>query len=347
MTCKNCGTRVRDNAKICPNCGAMLDENEGYVLLTSDGMDYEDYYSSDKKRKKKGGSGIRWFLSILLTLAIIGGGAYYYFDNIYQKETPQPNLTFETGSGLINGDEAIIYVTVKDGQNIEFIHGVKLYSYDTSKIEDGVPAVTSEYQYTKSINDTFRAIFFDIKDFELQKSNTYTFEMQFSFSGSSEVYTYTATVTFPDTIENDISDIIFDHSVEGVSTTDESNTQTDESTTKAEETTANTDDKNADFIYDSYWYTKPVTDGSDLTIYAYKFSKDGTYTATRYFKSGAKDWEVTSSSGKFEVSDYSVTVKGSAAGTEEYLIDFDSKTLEDMTARKYNSVQNAEDFFGI
>lgn len=342
MNCKNCGARVSDNAKVCPNCGAMMDENEGYVLLTDDTA-YEDYYPNGRQTKtKKKGAGVRWFLSILLTLAIIGGGAYYYFEYIYEKPVEAPAVTFEGGAGIINGDEKIIYVTIENGSNIEYIHGVTLFNAtadNTEKIK-----VTDQYQYTKSINDSFRAIFFDVDESTMQKANVYTFEIRLSFNGNDEIYTYTPSVSFPGEITEDVSDIIFDHSVEESTTgasAEESTTQAAETTTKA----ASTGD--ITFIGETYWFSDPEKDGDKLTIYAYKFNDGGKYTATRYYKDGSKDWEITTKSGTYDLSDYSLTVDGN-----EYLIDTANKALESdtgkkLTARKYNSVKNAEDFFGI
>ena len=343
MNCKNCGARVSDKAKICPNCGAMLNENEGYVLLTADDTEYEDYYSSDKKSKKKKGSGVRWFLSILLTLAIIGAGAYYYFENIYDKPVEAPTVTFEGGAGVINGDEQIVYVTIKDNTNIEYIHGATLYDADTQNMPDA-HMLTSKYQYTKSINDSFRAIFFDVKDFDIQSSNTYTFEMQLSFSGDETVYDYTKTVTFTDDISEDVSDIIFDHSTEE-STTAKAD---DEVTTIPDETTTEAQAASLDFIYGSYWFSKPVKDGDAYTVYAYKFSDGGKYTATRYFKEGDKSWQVTASSGTCEISSKSIIIPDTA----EFIVDAENEKLftEDsyeLAKRKYNSIKNAEDLFGI
>lgn len=344
MNCKNCGARMSDNAKVCPNCGAMTDENEGYVLLTDNDTEYEDYYSTDKKPKKKKGGGIKWFLSILLTLAIVGGGAYYYFEYIYDKPTEAPAVTFEGGTGIINGDEQILYVTIKDNTSIEYIHGVTLC--DLTSSDSTKTNITDKYQYTKSINDTFRAIFFDTKELELKDNVPYSFEMKFSFSGDDTVYTYTETVKYAKDADTDVSDVIFDHSVEGESTTA---AEVTESTTKAEETTttatANADD--AAFIGESYWFGEPEKNGDEYTIYCYKFNDDGKYTATKYYKNGSKDWEITSSGGTYELSAYSLSFGG-----EEYLIDGENKALESdtgkkLTSRKFNSVKNAEDFFGI
>ncbi len=341
MKCKNCGARLGDNEKVCPNCGAAVDGGEGYVLLTSDGIEYEDYYSSGKN-KKKSKSGFTWFLSIVLTLAIIGCGAYFYFNYFYEKADPQPSLTFESGCGIINGDEKIIYVTVENGENIEFIHGVNLVNL--AENNSTKQTVSTKYEYTKSINDSFRAIFFDADELKL-KDIPYKFEMQFSFSGSDTIYTYSETVTYDSKTDKNVADIIFDHSVEGESTVAaETTTEKVTEQTTSEATTASGAD--IDFIYDTYWFGEPKKDGDKLTVYAYKFDKNGTCTATKYYKDGDKDWEITTEKPKTEISDYSVTVDGA-----EYLINAVDKALEGdvgkLTSRRYNSVENAEDLFGI
>ena len=343
MNCKNCGARVRESDRVCPNCGAIIDNGEGYVSLS----DFDDVYSDGGKKKKKKRSGLVWFLSILLTLAIIGGGAYYYFEYIYDKPDNRPNVTFEGGAGIINDDEKIVYVAIKDGSKIQYIHGVNLIKVAG---ETQTP-VTSKYQYTKSINDSFRAIFFDTSELKLEDNNVYTFEIKLSFTDDDTIYTYNPTVTFAKDITTNVADIVFDHSVDGETTSAANSelTTAAQSTTKAETTT----EKKAktDFIYSSYWFTKPVKDGDDYTIFAIKFAKDGKFTRTKYYKSGGADWEVTTEKGSFEISDYGISLKGKN-GTDEYLIDEGSEALayEDggkLSARKYNSVQNAEDFFGL
>lgn len=350
MNCKNCGAKLKNGAKVCPNCGALIDENEGYILLTSDDI-MDDVYTGESP-KKKGKTFIR-VLSALITLAIIGAGAYYFFANYYNKTPDKPNLTFETGSGIINDDEKVIYVTLRENARIEYIHGVSLYNYDkTAKNAEKKEAVSTDYEYTKSIDSTFRAIFFNTSDFEISDGeNIFTFEMNFSFYDSDEIYTYTQPIRFSGNITEDASDIIFDHSLDDNAKPNvENGEQTTSNTTEAPES-------GYDFIYNSYWYTEPYSDEGEYTIYSIKFNKDNTYTSTQYHKKENENWQVSTFDSTFEIEDgYAVLNNGEATESTFYKIDFSAKKLSEekdgqiisvLTARKYNSIKNAEDFFGI
>ena len=346
--CKNCGARLQSGAKMCPNCGALIDEKEGYVLLTDDDMMFDVYNDAPEERKKKKGSGIIWFLSILLTLVIVGGGAYYYFTNIYNPASEQPELSFVSGCGIINDDEKIVYVLLDENSNIQYIHGVSISQPESS---DSNAPVSTDYEYTKSIDSTFRAIFFDVDDLKDTVGNsTYTFEMKFSFNGSDEVYTYMQSVTVPAEITENASDLIFDH------------TQSTETTKPAETTTeattaATTRTGDVSFIYDSYWFTEPVKNGDELIIAAIKFKNDNTYTSTNYYKNGSASWQITTYNGKFKVENgFAVLENGEATESTYYKIDTSNKSLYEeengkkvstLTSRKYNSIKNVEDFFGI
>ena len=356
MKCNNCGARLSDNAKVCPNCGAFVDTEDGYILLTDNDI-MEDVYANGKKGKKKGNKVIG-FLCALITLAIIGGGAFYYFTNIYKPVPDNPTLLFETGSGIINDDEKIIYVLLPEDSQIEFIHGVSLYNCDkTLKENQNSIAVSTDYEYTKSIDSSFRAIFFDTDKLDIPEGdNTYSFEMKFSFYNSEEIYSYTQPITFNSNIDKDASDLIFDHSQEENKAEETRTAQESEEETTAVQTTVSEADY--EFIYGSYWYTEPVQNGDEYIISAIKFNKDKTYVTTNYYKEGSKDWEITTHNGKYNIQDgFAVIDNGEATESTYYKIDASKKSLyeenEDesivstLTSRKYNSVQNAEDFFGI
>ena len=360
MKCKNCGARINEGAKICPNCGANIGSSKGYVLSTDDDTMFDIYsdvdYESDKpKKKKKSGAVIR-ILSLLLTLVIIGGGAFYYFTNIYNPEAEKPELTFTTGSGIINDDEKIIYVMLDEKSNIEFIHGVNLYDYDkTAKNAEKKDPVSKDYEYTKSIDSSFRAIFFDVDKLNLKEGeNTCTFEMSFSFNGSEDIFTYLQPITFSTDIKNNVADIIFDHSLNEETTT-AAPTDSTQSETTTEATTAQTG--SVDFIYDSYWFTEPIQNGEEYIISAIKFNKDNSYVSTNYYKNGDSSWEITTFNGKYKFENgFAVLNNGEATENTYYKIDIKKQSLYEeengtavatLTARKYNSIKNAEDFFGI
>ena len=369
MQCKNCGARLSDNAKVCQNCGAFIDDKDGYVLLTSDDkmFDISSSYDDNMPKKKKKGRGFIWFLSVVLTLLIIGGGAFYYFTNIYNPTPDKPELTFEGGCGIINDDENIVYVLLKEDSKVEYIHGVSLYDYDkTVKDVENKAPVSTDYEYTKSIDSTFRAIFFDLDKLDVKAGeNTFTFDMKFSFHDSEEIFSYLYTVTFTNPPEENVADLVFDHSQsetaekETTAKNEEAAGETAESTTKSTEksTTAATA-SDYSYIYNSYWFTEPIQNGEEYIISAIKFNQDGTFVTTNYLKNGTESWKVKTEKGKYKVENgYTVIDNGEATESTYYKIDSENKALyeEDsegnvtfkLTSRKYNSIKNAEDFFGI
>ena len=70
MYCKNCGTRLNDNAKVCPNCGTFIDDGSGYTLLTADNR-LDDFYSSEPVEEKKGSGVVAYIISLILVQLII------------------------------------------------------------------------------------------------------------------------------------------------------------------------------------------------------------------------------------------------------------------------------------
>ncbi len=344
MKCKNCGAKVEKESSICPNCGATVNKNSDYVLLTNQDKVYEDVYSSKQKKKRKP---LQNALIVILSVAIIIGAglcSYFYF---YGKESAsdKPKLSFSSGYGVINEDEQVIYVSIKDSSSIQYIHGVNIYNGEvnekTLKKQD---AVSSDYNYTENVDKSFRCIFFDMDSLNLNKGEnyTYTFEMVFSYYNDDNWYTYYKTVNFSGNTTTDISDTVFDHSLDET-TTEESTTLSAESTTEKETT--------ADFIYNSYWYTTPYNDADSYSISAFKFSEDGTFTSTDYSKTGTDDWVVTTNKGEFKIKGNTLTINTSDGETDELTLDKDKKTITQnknkLTSRKYNSIKNAEDFFGL
>lgn len=344
MTCKNCGAKLRDNAKVCTNCGAFVDDSSGYTLLAADDRVY-DVYSSEKKKKKNGG--VKFIIALLIIALIAGGGTYLYFGKIVPSKYKQPQLTFTEGSGLINRSEKVIYVSIPKGADIQYIHGVSLYDYDKTAVDDLRKPITTEYEYTKNIDSSFRAIYFDMKDFNVEKgvNYTYTFEMLFSFNGSDKIYTYDQKVTTDGVFEKDVSDEVFDHSMSGENGEEIQKPNNNKKTTAAPK-------EEYKFIYSGYWYTAPSNEGNTKSISCFKFNKDKTYTVTNYIKHGGADWVVNTESGKYTVKGGTLTLNEGGsfeldADNEEISESNNGQTTQTLTARKYNSIQNTEDFFGM
>ena len=336
MNCKNCGARMENNAVACPNCGAKVDESQ-YVLLTDEGRitEMEMDYAPRKKNTWK------IIICVLLLIAILAGGGYFVASRYINPKKPE--MSFTSGYGIINGDMPVIYVKIGENAQLEYIHGVKLFAYNKTESGNIGEELTSDYEYTKSVDGTFRAIFFDASDFHLEsdKEYTYTFEMSLSFSGSTNVFVYNQAVEFPADITGDASDIVFDHSMDTVDDTTEPTTAP---TTKPEESTSNAD---ISFIYSSFWYMTPFSNEDSYTISSVKFEKDGKCSFTHFYKKGTSPWQVTTTNGTFEVKGNTVFVTDSEGLTESYTVDSTNKKLNGLEERKYNSTKNAEDFFGI
>jgi hypothetical protein len=349
MNCKNCGARLKENAVRCSNCGAPVYDEDEYMEIPQ--------YSTTAKE----GSGRRKVIIVLVVAIIIvaGLGALSFAQKSFSS-SDQPQLAFTGSAGVINGDEYVLYVALPDGSNIRAIHGASLYDCDkTEKGEKDVTAITSDYEYTKSIDSTFRAIFFDLADFEdnIQQGveYTYTVDMSFTVGDSNEIYDYSTTVSFVGGQLDNVADIVFDHSTSGVTQTTEPATNeatTAQSTTQAttQATTSSTVD--ASYIYNSFWYTQPYNDADNYNIWAYQFKQDGTYVETYYYKSLNADWTSTVLNGTFKIEGDKLIITGDDSGTMTYTLDSSNTSTikgdeDTLTARKYNSLKNAEDFFGL
>lgn len=335
MKCKNCGANIENPRGVCPVCGCAVVQDEGVSLgnIKYDSAKY-DYAPVNKKKR---------FIIASIVIILIFAIASFVLFYVQSLKIPQPEMSFTTGQGIINKDEHIIYAFIDDSSHLEYIHGVKLYEgeVDENTIKISKP-VLSDYQYTKSVDEGFRAIFFDLDELNLEEQGnyTYTFQMTFSFVGDENWYTYYETVNITGSTNLDVTKIIFDYSM-----LDAPNVNN---------TTASSDP--LDFVYDGYWYTQPVQSQDTFTIYSLKLNKDNSCVITKYSKSGESNWEVETEKSTYTLEDEKLSVDFGNNHTESYVVDTKNKTIAVsgtsakkvlLTQRKNNTLKNAEDFFGL
>lgn len=357
MTCKNCGAKLKQNATVCQNCGAPCGDDDGYFVLSSDEYgNYADYGEPERKKPRV----VKTVLFIIVVLACVVAILYFtglgkqwglpFFDN----GSNAPSLTFSTGAGVINDDEKVVYLTVNENSKIQYIHGVKLFAYNKTQDKNTADPISTDYEYTKSVGGEIRAIYFDTANLNLEPDQTYTYtiEAEFQFYDNDRHFTFDEPVTFSGDISENVADKVFDHSMQTTEpasqTTTKAETTAKETTTEKPSTTAASTEKSSStkFLQNSFWFTAPETSGNYYSISAIKFSNGDDCTVTKYTKSGNSDWKTAVSKGKYTVSGDKLTVTVSNS-SQTYSINFDYSSVSDLTARKYNSVKNAEDFFGI
>lgn len=336
MKCKNCGANIENPRGVCPVCGAAVVQDEGISLgnVHHNSSKYE--YAPVNKKKR--------FIIISVVIILIFAIASFALFYVQNLKIPQPEMSFTTGQGIINKDEHVIYALINDSSHLEYIHGVKLYEgeVDENTIKTTKRAIMTKYQYTKGVDDGFRAIFFDLDELDLEKQGnyTYTFQMTFSFVGDENWYTYYETVNITGSTNLDVTKIIFDYSM-----LDNPNLNN---------TTVSSDPLG--FVYDGYWYTQPVQSGNNYTIYSLKFNEDNSCVITLYSKSGEANWEVTTQKSTYTLNDEELSVDFGDNYSEEYVVDTKNKTIAVigtndkntiLTQRKNNTLKNAEDFFGL
>ena len=335
MKCKNCGANIENPRGVCPVCGCAVVQDEGVSLgnIKYDSAKY-DYAPVNKKKR---------FIIASIVIILIFAIASFVLFYVQNLKIPQPEMSFTTGQGIINKDEHIIYAFIDDSSHLEYIHGVKLYEgeVDENTIKISKP-VLSDYQYTKSVDEGFRAIFFDLDELNLEEQGnyTYTFQMTFSFVGDENWYTYYETVNITGSTNLDVTKIIFDYSMLDVP--------------NVNNTTASSNP--LDFVYDGYWYTQPVQSQDTFTIYSLKLNKDNSCVITKYSKSGESNWEVETEKSTYTLEDEKLSVDFGNNHTESYVVDTKNKTIAVsgtsakkvlLTQRKNNTLKNAEDFFGL
>lgn len=333
--CLNCLEYLEDEVKVCPHCGAKCDADEGFVLL-SEVKAPERKYQDISSGKKSGPA--RFVVILVLILALVAGGSYYYFNSVSNPENPK--VTFGTGTGVINKDKKIVYTTIDDPSLIEYIQGVSIYKGDLTRngVKNEKP-ISTNYEYTDNVDDSFRSIFFYADDIGIRsdKEYTMTFKINLQFVKDDNVYTYLVANTFSGDIKKDVSDIVFDHSLKKT-----------EPTIAYEATTVNHSDTS--YIFDGYWYTKGhKTDDGLYKIDSIKFDKEsGTCKITHYSTENLDgQWDVSSTDGTYSIDNGILTYSGSDT---KYVINSDNKSLieqkqgtqkEELTHTNYNNISNA------
>lgn len=357
MTCKNCGAKLKQNAKVCQNCGAPCGDDDGYYVLSSDSYgNYADYGEPERRKPHI----VRTVLFVVVVVASLV--AILYFTGLgeqwglpfFDKNSDAPSLSFSTGAGVINDDEKVLYLTVNENSKIQYIHGVKLFAYNKTQDKNTADPISTDYEYTKSVGGEIRAIYFDVDELNLETDQTYTYtiEAEFQFYDSDRHFTYDEPVTFSGEISENVADKVFDHSMQTTVSSSEPATEkqtTTQPTTEKPSTTAASTEKTGStkFLQNSFWFTAPDKKGNDYAISAIKFSNGTDCSITKYTKSGNAAWKTSVSKGTYSVSGDKLTVTDSDGTQTQYSINFDYSSVSDLTARKYNSVKNAEDFFGM
>lgn len=338
MKCKNCAANIENMRGICPICGAENHNEDETVYLNDIKCTTKNIkYKSPKKEKK------RFILSSIAVILIFAVGSFVFFYSQNVKK-PQPELSFVTGQGMINKDEHVVYAFIKDPSHLECINGVSLYEgeLDATDIKTKKP-LSTDYKYTKGVDEGFRAIFFDMDDLGVEpKGNyTYTFQMTFSFVGDENWYTYYETVNVTGTTKLDVTKVIFDYSML-------------EYTTDPNQEATQRDENSIDFIYADYWYTPPVKSENKYSISAIKFKQDNTCVVTNYHKTNDDIWETSTAQGSFEIENNQIKISLEEEGQSAiYNIDTKAQSLtvpnsdSRLSPRKYNSYKNALDFFGL
>lgn len=346
MKCKNCGATVPNGTSICSNCGAVANKSSNYVSLSND----VDYSSKNKNLSAKNKSKSKNFWQIILCLILVmavGAGSYYYFYS-QNKQEPQPFLDFYAGYGVINGDEQVVYVSIKDSSKIQFINGVACYDKNMYSLEKDANQVSTEYNYTKNVDNSFRSIFFDIADLNVEegKNYSYTFEIKIGFYNDENIYTYYQPVNFVGSTQADVSEIVFDH------TKQDTNKVNEITTTQQTEVTN-------DYLFKSYWYSNPVVSDKGYSIYTLYFNEDETVTKTSYSMETGQPWSTNTVYGTYMIKNDIVTVKIDNSKTaqkfqldkeNQALYDYDTKSKSpttQYTARKYNNIKQAKNQFGL
>lgn len=188
--CKNCGHEIRDNAKVCTNCGAALNaeaaaKTEEPAYVTTDTEEQTPREPMDPKKKKK----IIILISIIAVIIIALFIAYKVLENMASPDAALDNISeavvnqdagaFQKAvSTDISEEEALAYFNYVDSeigmsQYQDMINEQKTYLSEGAggnEIYDGIHTLLSIKQ------NGSKYVFFDDYDFTIPKLNVYVEE---------------------------------------------------------------------------------------------------------------------------------------------------------------------------
>ena len=88
MFCRNCGAEIKDDWKICPNCGKEIvrnNENTGQVSQ-------QEKFDTKKSKKKI-------IIGIIIGIIVVGGAGIVYGVNANKTQNTQPKTTTASKKG--------------------------------------------------------------------------------------------------------------------------------------------------------------------------------------------------------------------------------------------------------
>lgn len=354
MICKNCGAQLDEGVMLCPNCNTKIEQNDAFSLIAEDENEpkqsFEKEQSIDtvmRKRQKRGMIAFSIFTIVLLICSAVF--PYMYFSDKLSKQE-DPVLEFTSGCGVINKNEQVVYAGFVDSAIVQYIQGVELYNESDGKPVGDI--ISADYEYTQSIDNSFRVIYFDAENLDIGPSDTASlvFVIKLSVYGDDNIYTYYQNATFDYTTTTDISDIVFDHSQD----VDVTVTLPKEQTTR-ELPTRVTTTIDISFVFEGYWYAPVVDDGETKSITVYQFIRNDERDCniTRYTLDNNGNWtKQVKKKSQYLFENGQVIVTNAITGMSDvYDINGLTKKLYKQTSEddaelkhlEHNSQENAED----
>ena len=88
MFCRNCGAEIKDDWKICPNCGKEIVRNNENIGQVSQ----QEKFDTKKSKKKI-------IIGIIIGIIVVGGAGIVYGVNANKTQNTQPKTTTASKKG--------------------------------------------------------------------------------------------------------------------------------------------------------------------------------------------------------------------------------------------------------